>query len=1765
MLFQFLLLISHNQKLSLFMKNPFKKNLYMNNMFKRNQFRKKYRMMLFNKPFQNLIHKLLIYLLLQLKLTATSNECLFTCFLSKIEPTKVSEALEDPDWIIAMQEELNQFDALKVWRLVPWPKGKSIIGTKWIFKNKKDKDGIVIQNKARLVAKGYRQEEGIDYDETFAPVARLEAIRMFLALAAYRNFTVYQMDVKTAFLNGKLKEEVYVSQPEGFVDKDHLDYIYFLDKALYGLKQAPWAWYDELSAFLIKSGFTKGSIDTTLFIYRSNLDIFLVQIYVDDIIFGATNNSLCNWFSDLMTSRFQMSMMGEINFFPGLQVKQLPDGIFINQSKYVFDILKKFKMDKSTSIGTTMAHGAKIGLDPDGKVLDQKTYRGMIGSLMYLTASRPDIMFSTCLCARFQAKPKESHLLAVKRIFRYIKGTPYLGLWYPKSSDYKLIAYSDAEFGGNQLDRKSTSEAEYVVAASCCAQVLWMKTQLRDYGMLYKTVPIYCDRKSAIAISVNPVQHTKTKHIDMRYHFIKHHVEEGTIELYFVPNEYQLADIFTKALDEKLSSKGCLTPSPLRPTGLGVANPNPAIGSDRKLRLRHVLYLMNSLIKRCQSAQRLKDAKEHTHVKMPMIRKVQFAYPVGYAKHTLRILLDTQTSVFLCKMSSKTNTDPMIQDENVLLEDPSDQASLEMPMPSVPSVGANIYASRRTPNDISMILFLSYKRLRLILELPEPNSRPGRTTYDSFPSVEEVFEGIRNLVYVGTLNKVRDFDKSKLPPVWYALFSVIIRCLTSKHSGTDSASLLYLRLFHAVVYDLHVDYTFIFWTELSEVVHDKLTNKKRKFIPFIRFLKLIIRSILRNNPDIPRRLSWPQVPDTEMTYIQKVKRTFDYSMPIPSELIMNYADPSDEKVQADVASQQIEDVIAQIATDSPIHDTSDAANHIATESDAVISVDIANATDGNDDTVADDDFISDIDGDDDENSDNDDDDDVDQLSLRVYGQKFKEPEVVIQEEELSAEDSVPINAAVANLHVDELDLAFHNVSTHHQAQVTTVSSSSIELTSSISTSSVEVHDSTAKFSTLNEMIRKVGDEFHAQKNAEIQKLRTFFKGKMPEIDTSSIPEVIPFRRPSGVVFREPSSAVQSSAPAIMSIPLPPLFTQSTGVSSSTRIPVSSSSTPVSDLVISELTDLLYARLLSISPPEHQDQDLIFLLRNFQPTPPPVPTSDSERLTALTDEFHAFRSEVRTSFADLKSFMTQAFSDLSNRFVIHEQSCRSEAGPSLKLRHDQDDPDPQGHEGEMNKRQRVEGSSSAREDQLQEEAADKEKSTDNVQDCSVNDLVNVMIENINLSSMSIVLNISEQDIENNMQIVVYVDPDIAERPIEIEESEAANDMRSFFANFIEINSDDDDDTRFEKIFQVKEEDCDDIVIISDTEDDSVFFDAKDEEITDMLYRDLPSQDEVSETVSDSTPVSTPVVSTAPATSTPSGTFEVGQSSRAQANVPSESEIPPNIQEEVPALTRQQRQRNLQHRYMASRLKTAFLEDSQRNIFVSRRRNDLVHSPHLIVRDISVTIKKLVNLWYPEFEVERRDCKRYIFSESDFTDLSIDDIEFLYDHFRNLYHRTQDVSQALFAIKRFIRRQIRFFRVFDFQMAVESFQPIVNLLRPNRSLPNLESYHLLTIIEDPYGVVYKNGSNEKCFLRFEEIAHYFDGTLKVIKLQLDQRLKDSQRRFLETRSETFLFENDEIRLLKKTLDTIQERLNFRSTMRRLEVSVGLNRLHQREERQ
>ncbi|GJV09780.1 putative ribonuclease H-like domain-containing protein, partial [Tanacetum coccineum] len=503
------------------------------------------------------------------------HHCLFACFLSQHEPKKISEALEDESWVDAMQEELLQFEIQKVWILVDLPYGKKAIGTKWVYRNKKDERGVVVRNKARLVAQGHRQEEGIDYDEVFAPVARLEAIRIFLAFASYMGFIVYQMDVKSAFLYGKINEEVYVSQPPGFLDPKYPQKVYKVVKALYGLHQAPRAWYATLSTFLLKNGYRRGTIDKTLFLKKDKHDIILVQVYVDDIIFGSTKKSWCDEFEALMKSRFQMSSMGELTFFLGLQVKQTPDGIFISQDKYVAEILKKFDFANVKTASTPIETQKPLVKDEEASDVDVHLYRSMIGSLMYLTASRPDIMFAVCACSRFQVTPKTSHLSAVKRIFRYLKGKPKLGLWYPRVSSFDLESYSDSDYAGANLDRKSTTggcqflgrrliswqckkqtivatsttEAEYVAAASCCGQVLWIQNQMLDYGFNFMNTKIYIDNESTICIVKNPVYHSKTKHIAIRHHFIRDAYEKKLIQVLKIHTDDNVADLLTKAFD----------------------------------------------------------------------------------------------------------------------------------------------------------------------------------------------------------------------------------------------------------------------------------------------------------------------------------------------------------------------------------------------------------------------------------------------------------------------------------------------------------------------------------------------------------------------------------------------------------------------------------------------------------------------------------------------------------------------------------------------------------------------------------------------------------------------------------------------------------------------------------------------------------------------------------------------------------------------------------------------------------------------------------------------------------------------------------------------------------------------------------------------------------------------------------------------------------------------------------------------------------------
>ncbi|GKB49178.1 putative ribonuclease H-like domain-containing protein [Tanacetum coccineum] len=432
----------------------------------------------------------------------TLNTCLYACFLSQIKPTSID-----------------------------LPIGKRAIRIKWVSRNKKDERGIVIRNKARLVAQGYKQEEGIDYEVVFAPVARIEAIRLFLAYAS-------------------------------FMDHDNPDKVYKVVMALYGLHQAPRAWYETLANYLLGNG-----IDQILFIKRQKGDILLVQVYVDDIIFGSTNKELFTAFEKLRKDKFQMSSMGELTFFLGLQVQQKEDGIFINQDKYVAEILKKFNYIDVKSASTPVDLEKLLVKDGDVNDVDVHLYRSMIGSLMYLTTSRPDIMFAVCACARFQVTPKTSHLLAVKRIFRYLKGKLTLGLWYSRDSPFELCKKQT-------VVATSTTEAEYVAAASCCGQIFLQKVLMQE-GKAYRIPNVECftsevgdeavhkelgdrmERAATTASSLEAEQDSAT--IDRK---VKITISEGSIRRHLKLEDSEgIPSLLTAEIFEQLTLMGYVTTS----------------------------------------------------------------------------------------------------------------------------------------------------------------------------------------------------------------------------------------------------------------------------------------------------------------------------------------------------------------------------------------------------------------------------------------------------------------------------------------------------------------------------------------------------------------------------------------------------------------------------------------------------------------------------------------------------------------------------------------------------------------------------------------------------------------------------------------------------------------------------------------------------------------------------------------------------------------------------------------------------------------------------------------------------------------------------------------------------------------------------------------------------------------------------------------------------------------------------------------------------
>lgn len=472
--------------------------------------------------------------------------------------------------------------------MVELPPGRKAVGCKWVFKLKHSCDGTVERFKARLVAKGYTQKYGIDYDETFSPVVRFSSIRCLLAFAVQNDLLIHQMDVETAFLNGKLDEEIYMQQPEGYVKPGEEHLVCKLEKSLYGLKQSSRCWNKVLRECIEKIGFIQASADPCVFIRKNALTI--IGVHVDDLMILARNITEMRSVKDSLKLQFKMKDMGELHYYVGVCIVQDVKNkqVFLHQGHYVEKMLEKFGQTEAKPVSTPADLNVKLQKE-DGfsRPVDVTSYQSIVGSLLYAAiATRPDIAQAVGVVSKFCANPTQTHLTATKRVLRYLKATAYLGLSYKKSADGNLIGYSDADWAGDMDDRHSTSgnvfslacgavswlskkqatvalstaEAEYVALSTATQEAIWLRRLLADMGEPPEgPTEIYEDNQGAISMAKNPVGHARTKHIDIRYHFVRERVQDGAITLKYIGTDEMVADILTKPLPkhrfEKLVTK----------------------------------------------------------------------------------------------------------------------------------------------------------------------------------------------------------------------------------------------------------------------------------------------------------------------------------------------------------------------------------------------------------------------------------------------------------------------------------------------------------------------------------------------------------------------------------------------------------------------------------------------------------------------------------------------------------------------------------------------------------------------------------------------------------------------------------------------------------------------------------------------------------------------------------------------------------------------------------------------------------------------------------------------------------------------------------------------------------------------------------------------------------------------------------------------------------------------------------------------------------
>jgi hypothetical protein len=490
-------------------------------------------------------------------------------------PSSVREALRDPHWRAAMQEEFEALSSNQTWTLVPRPPRTNIVTGKWVFRHKLREDGSLERYKARWVVRGFAQRPGIDFGETFSPVVKPATIRAVLTLACSRDWPVHQLDVKNAFLNGILDEQVYCYQPAGFVDSLRRDHVCKLVKSLYGLKQAPRAWFKRFATFAVTIGFTASHSDASLFILRRGTEAAYLLLYVDDIVLTASSSTLLESLIAKLKLEFAMKDMGPLHYFLGIRVRRTPRGFFLSQEQYAEEILHRAGMIKCKAASTPVDTLPKIAADAGTPVDDPSEYRSLAGALQYLTMTRPDLAYAVQQVCLHMHDPRDGHLAIIKRILRYVRGTTSSGLLLPASSSLDIVAYSDADWAGCPDTRRSTSgycvylgnalvswsskrqatvsrssaEAEYRAVANAVADCVWLRQLLDELGAsVPKATVVFCDNISAVYMSTNPVHHRRTKHIELDIHFVHEKVALGDFRVVHVPTTQQLADIMTTGL-----------------------------------------------------------------------------------------------------------------------------------------------------------------------------------------------------------------------------------------------------------------------------------------------------------------------------------------------------------------------------------------------------------------------------------------------------------------------------------------------------------------------------------------------------------------------------------------------------------------------------------------------------------------------------------------------------------------------------------------------------------------------------------------------------------------------------------------------------------------------------------------------------------------------------------------------------------------------------------------------------------------------------------------------------------------------------------------------------------------------------------------------------------------------------------------------------------------------------------------------------------------